>query len=115
MHDQRIGVLGKIDELRIAAILVRAEHDGLALGLDPVGERRQVGVRDALRAHNQPVALEHFRGLGLADIDDARLDARALDAGLLCSERRAQHLERAGLLIEQPREKDLEIRRDRVA
>jgi hypothetical protein len=72
-------------------------------------------VRDALRGHREPIAIEHLRRLGLAHIDDGRFDAWSLDPRLLGAERRAQNLKRTGLFVEQPGEKRLEIRRHVIA
>src|SRR5262245_40904109 len=65
VHDEDAGILCEIDEFRVGTVLIRTEHNRDAPRLDAVGERRQVGVRDAHCSHADSIAIEHRRWLGL--------------------------------------------------
>src|SRR5207249_10810267 len=101
-------------ELPVGAVLIRTEHNRDAPGLDAVGKRWQVGVRDAQCGNADSVAIEYLCWLGPGHINHTDIQARALGARLLDAKSGAKHLVCSAPGIEHTIEECREIGRDIV-
>ena len=104
MHDQDIRPLRELDEIWIGSVLIGAEYDRHIPRFHTVRQGRHVAVRYSQRSHGQSLPVEYGRRLWFRHINDTNIEANASALVLFATQRGAENLECAILLIEEATE-----------